>query len=225
MAAAPSLIWVAMSDIYLVDDHALLREGLRALLETRGHRIIGESSDLTEALAQIRSLVPAVLLLDLHLGERSGLELLADLQRRGVSTRTIVLTMSAQPRDVAEALRLGAAGYVLKGAAGAELLAAIDAVLEGQRHLGSQVAELAVRGLTTDGDDQSKLASLSARERQIATQVVRGKSSAEIGALLHLSPKTVDSYRSRLMGKLGVADVPALVRLAIRTGLIAADEP
>ena len=137
---------------------------------------------------------------------------------------TIVLTMSAQPRDVAEALRLGASGYVLKGASAAELMQAIDSVLQGRRFLGSDVADLAVQGLVArDGD--AALNALSARERQIIARVVRGSSSAEIALLLHLSPKTVDSYRSRLMAKIGVSDVPALVRFAIRAGLIDADEP
>lgn len=213
-----------MSDIYLVDDHAMLRDGLRAVLHLGGHHVCGESTDPTQALADLQRLAPAVLLLDLHLGDRSGFELLTEIARRRLTTCTIVLTMSAQPRHVAEALRLGASGYVLKGASATELMAAIDRVLQGRRYLGGDVADLAVQGLSTT-DDACAIDTLSARERQIVTLVVRGKSSAEIGALLHLSPKTVDSYRSRLMAKLGVADVPALVRFAIRAGLIAAEDP
>jgi two-component system invasion response regulator UvrY len=212
-----------MTDVYLVDDHTMMRDGLRSVLAAARHRVAGESADPTEALAEIARLAPGVLLLDLHLGQRSGFELLTELQRRKLAVRTIVLTMSAQPRHVAEALRLGAAGYVLKGASAAELLSAIDAVLQGRRHLGSEVADLAVQGLT-ERDGHAAIDSLSARERQIVTLVVRGSSSAEIGELLHLSPKTVDSYRSRLMAKLGVTDVPALVRCAIRAGLIDAED-
>lgn len=212
-----------MSDVYLVDDHLMMRDGLAALLRAAGHRVVGEAADPTVALAEIQRLSPALLLLDLNLGERSGFELLAELERRKLEVRTIVLTMSSQPRHVAEALRLGAMGYMLKGAPSAELLQAVAAVAAGRRHLGGDVADLAVQGLTAR-DEQPALASLSARERQMAELVVRGKSSSEIGLLLHLSPKTVDSYRSRLMAKLGVADVPALVRFAIRTGLIDAEE-
>jgi two-component system, NarL family, invasion response regulator UvrY len=212
-----------MSDVYLVDDHAVLRDGLRAVLEGAGHRVRGETAEITQALADIQRLTPDVLLLDLNLGTRSGFELLTELQRRKSSVRTIVLTMSAQPRHVAEALQLGAAAYVLKGASASELLKAIDAVMQRRRFLGTDVAELAVQGLSErDGGDA--LSSLSARERQIITMVVRGGSSAEIGTQLHLSPKTVDSYRSRLMSKIGVTDVPALVRFAIRTGLVDAQE-
>ena len=212
-----------MTDVYLVDDHVMLRDGLRAVLQVAGYHVVGESADPTQALADLQRLAPAVLLLDLQLGQRSGFELLTQIQRRRLPVRTIVLTMSAQPRHVAEALRLGALGYVLKGASAAELMGAIDSVLQGRRYLGGDVADLAVQGLTAR-DGETALNALSARERQIVVLVVRGQSSAEIASLLHLSPKTVDSYRSRLMAKIGVADVPALVRFAIRAGLIDAEE-
>lgn len=208
-----------MSQLYLVDDHLIMREGLRALMQARGHTVVGESADPTEALAEVQRLKPDVLLLDLNLGSRSGFELLADLQRRQVATRCVVLTMSAQPRHVAEALRMGALGYVLKGSAGNELACAIEAATQGRRYLGSDVADLAMQSLVRiDADDP--LATLSPRERQIITMVVDGQSSSEIGLQLHLSPKTVATYRSRLMAKLGVNDVPALVRLAIRYKLV-----
>jgi DNA-binding NarL/FixJ family response regulator len=212
-----------MRPIYLLDDHALMREGLRAVLVAGGRQVVGESDSPTRALAELKGVGRALLLLDLHLGQRSGFELLSELQRRQLDVVTIVLTMSAQPRHVAEALRLGARGYVLKGSASAELLAAIRVVEAGQRYLGHEVADLAVQGLTAGGGDDA-LGTLSARERQILELVVRGRSSAEIGALLHLSPKTVDTYRSRLMAKLGTPDLPALVRLAIRAGLIDAND-
>ncbi len=212
-----------MSDIYLVDDHAMMRDGLRAVLQASGHRVVGEAADPTAAVADLARKEVDLLLLDLHLGPHSGLDLLSALRRRRIELPTIVLTMSAQPRHVAEALRLGAAGYLLKGSPGAELLVAIDRVLRGERYLGRAVAELAVQGLAAT-DEQTGLAALSIRERQTLLLVVRGRSSAEIGALLHLSPKTVDSYRSRLMAKLGIPDLPALVRLAIRAGLIDANE-
>ena len=210
-----------MSQLYLLDDHTLLRDGLRAVLQAAGHRVVGESADPTQAMADLRDLGPLVLLLDLHLGKRSGFELLTELQRRPLQVRAIVLTMSAQPRHVAEALRLGAVGYVLKGSPASELLEAIDAVGRGKRYLGSEVAELAVQGLAVPGEQA--LDTLSVRERQTVLLVVQGRSSAEIGRALHLSPKTVDSYRSRIMSKLATPDVPALVRFAIRHGLIDAE--
>jgi DNA-binding NarL/FixJ family response regulator len=212
-----------MTSIYLVDDHTIVREGLRALLEGAGYAVLGESADPTVALAELQRLRPDLLLLDLNLKDRSGFELLTELQRRSLPIRCIVLTMSAQPRNVAEALRLGAAGYLLKGSARSELLSAISAVVQGKRHLGGEVAALAVEGLTADaGTDQ--ISTLSPRERQIIVMVVKGLSSPAIGEALHLSPKTVDTYRSRIMAKVGVGDVTALVRFAIRTGLIDAGD-
>lgn len=210
-----------MSDIYLVDDHTMMRDGLRAMLAASGHRVVGDSSDVTKALAEIRERAPLVLLLDLNLGQRSGLELLTELQRRELDVRVIVLTMSAQPRHVAEAMRLGASGYLLKGSSSVELLEAIDAVSRGCKYLGRDVAELEAKGLSEPGTQA--IDTLSVRERQIVLLVVQGESSTGIGKLLHLSPKTVDSYRSRLMAKLAAPDVPALVRFAIRSGLIDAE--
>ncbi|NMM15036.1 MAG: response regulator transcription factor [Rhodoferax sp.] len=208
-----------MTRLYLVDDHQLMREGLRALLEARGHTVVGESADPTEALADLLRLRPEVLLLDLHLGERSGFELLAELQRRRLPTRCVVLTMSAQPRHVAEALRMGASGYVLKGSAGSDLMSAVEAAVQGKKHLGADVADLALQ-VFTQQNDEDPLGALSPRERQIITMVVNGQSSAKIGLELHLSPKTVATYRSRLMAKLGVSDVTGLVRLAVHYKLI-----
>jgi len=206
-----------MARIYLIDDHPIVRAGLCALLQGAGHVIVGEGEDVTQALSEVSRLAPDVLMLDLNLDGRSGFEVLAEMQRRQLTTRAIVLSMSDQPRNVAEALRMGASGYVLKGSASVELVAAVEAVMHGRRYLGDGLTDIAVPGLTTDAERGS---TLSPRERQILVMVARGKSSAAIGEELHLSPKTVDTYRSRLMAKLELGDVPALVRWAIREKLI-----
>jgi Response regulator containing a CheY-like receiver domain and an HTH DNA-binding domain len=213
-----------MSRLYLIEDHLLVREGLRAMLESAGHKVVGECSDPTPALADLSRLVPDVLLLDLSLAGRSGFEVLAEVQRRGLRIRSIVLTISAQSRHVAEALRLGAAGYVLKTAPIIEVTKAIEVVLQGRRYLGSAVTDLAAQALTDQGRDGNVLDHLSPREQQIIMMVVKGLSSAAIGGQLHLAAKTVDTYRSRLMAKLGVDNIASLVRFAIRCGLIDADE-
>lgn len=213
-----------MTRVYLVDDHQIVREGLRGLLEAVGYQVVGGSADPTTALGDLLRLQPDVLLLDLHLGARSGFELLAELQRRDLPTQCIVLSMSARPSDVAEALRLGAIGYVLKGAPGSELMSAIEAALQGKRHLSSEVSSMALEALLHPQAAGDPFASLSPRERQIISMVVNGQSSSDIGLQLHLSPKTVATYRSRLMAKLGVTDVIALVRLAIRRGLVDGDQ-
>lgn len=208
-----------MTRVYLVDDQLILRDGLHALLEAAGHQVVGEAAEPTQAVVEAQQRQAQVMLLDLGLGERSGFEVLHELKRRESPVRAIVLTMSAQPRHVAEAVRLGAAGYVLKDAGAAELLQAIDAVSAGRRYFGPQVADLALQALT-DGGPADPFATLSPRERQIVTMVVNGMSSSAIGSQLHLSPKTVDTYRSRIMTKLGVSGVTSLVRLAVREGLV-----
>jgi two-component system, NarL family, invasion response regulator UvrY len=214
-----------MSHVYLVDDHAMVRDGLRAVLTAAGHQITGESADPTQALDAIQSLAPQIVLLDLNLGVHSGFELLTAMQKRQLPVRAIPVTMSAQPRHVAQALRLGAAGYILKGSPALELLQAIAVVMEGGRFLGRDVSPLAAHGLSAEADDADLLRQLSVREAQIIVRVARGGSSTQIGLQLHLSPKTVDSYRSRLMAKLGLRDVAALVRFAVRTDLVDAQEP
>lgn len=208
-----------MTRVYLVDDQLLLRDGLRALLETAGHQVVGACSDPMQAIAEAQQAHAEVMLLDLGLGDRSGFEVLRELRRCSSPIQAVVLTMSAQPRDVAEAVRLGASGYVLKDAGAAELLLAIDSVASGRHFFGPQVADLALQALRGDAP-ADPFAALSPRERQIVTLVVNGLSSAAIGAQLSLSPKTVDTYRSRVMAKLGVSGVTSLVRLAVREGLV-----
>lgn len=207
-----------MTRLYLLDDHAIVREGVRAVLEAGGMTVVGESDNVTQALADIERLVPDVVLLDLGLRERSGLDVLSQLAGRGLPTRVLVLTVSDRPWHVAEATRLGAAGYVLKGASGEEVLQAIRDVLGGRTHFSGALASRV--GEPSAAQPADPMATLSARERQIMHMVVAGMSSAAIGLELHLSPKTVDTYRSRLMSKLGVHDVANLVRVAVRLGVI-----
>lgn len=210
-----------MSDIFLVDDHAVMREGLRVLLQKAGHQVVGEADEPSSAVEALIRLVPEVVLLDVHLDYQSGFEVLEELQRRQLPSRVIMITMSQQPRHVAEAMRLGAYGYVLKESASEEMLRAVQAVSQGRRYLCSRAAAMALQGLSP----RPAIADvLSMREKQVILMVVRGMTSAAIGKELELSPKTVESYRSRIMAKLDVDDVPALVRLAIREGLISAEE-
>jgi two-component system invasion response regulator UvrY len=212
-----------LARVYLVDDHIILRDALCALLSAHGHEVIGQSDEPTRALAEIRDALPDVALVDIGLGLRSGFELLAEVRRRNLRVKVIMITMSDQPRDVAEALHQGADGYVLKHSSGQDLMQALHAVMHGERWFAGRVADLAVQALAMR-DDPSALSSLSVRERQVVLMVVNGRSSAEIGTELHLSSKTIDSYRSRLMSKIGVRDVPGLVRFALRVGLIRAED-
>ncbi len=211
-----------MSRIFLVDDHTLVREGLRGVLELAGHQVVGEAASPAQALDGLRSADAEIVLLDVQLGGHSGIDLLRELRQRGLRVRCLMLTMSVQRRHVVESMRGGAAGYLLKGAGVSTLLQAVAQVATGRTYLDPEVAQLAVEGLSAPpGDDP--VDALSPRERQIVEGVVRGRSSAAIAEQLHLSPKTVETYRSRVMAKLGIADVPALVRWAIRNRLLSLD--
>jgi two-component system invasion response regulator UvrY len=210
-----------VSAVFLVDDHTLVRDGLRAVLGQAGHQVVGEAGDIVSALEDILAPKPDILLLALQIESRSGLELLVQLQRRQVPIKTVVLAAPNQPGLIAEAERLGAEGCVLKDAPASEVVIAIERVSRGDRHWGPEVKRLLAAHKATGN---AALEKLSLRERQVLLLLVRGHTSSAMGQKLLLSPKTVDTYRSRLMAKLGVADVPALVRLAIREGLIGVDE-
>lgn len=211
-----------MSRLYLVDEQTMVREGLRCLLAAAGHAVLGEAADTTVALAEIQRLRPDIVLLDTQLGALSGLPLLDGLRQRGQHDfRAIVVTMAQGPRDIAQAVRAGARGYVLKTAPARQLIAAVEDVAAGRRHFVDGIAE---RALDAFDDAQGGPSLLSIREQQIVALVVRGASSAEVGEQLHLSPKTIDTYRSRAMAKVGAPHLPALVRWAVRAGLLAIDE-
>jgi two-component system, NarL family, invasion response regulator UvrY len=212
-----------MSRIYLVDDHTLVREGLRTVLAAHGHTTVGEAADAATAIEGIVLLQPDLVLLDLGLGGRSGLDVLARLQQRRLPTRVVVLTMSSQPGHVNEAQRLGAAAYVLKGSHTDSLLLAIGTVLRGGQFLDPALTRFDDRRSASSVDNGDRLARLSSREREVLLLVMDSQTSAAIGERLHLSSKTVDTYRSRLMSKLGVEDVVGLVRFAIREGVIPVD--
>lgn len=208
-----------MARVFIAESESLLRDCLRALLTGAGHAVVGEGHGPAAVLAGAEQAAADVLLLDLDLG--GGLELLQALKRRASpATRPAVVTMSSQPGHIAEAIRHGTAGHVLKDEGADELVLAVNAVACGRRFFGPKVADIALQALAADDAKAEPLSTLSQRERQIVTMVVNGMSSTAIGAELHLSPKTVDTYRSRLMTKLGVNGVPALVRLAVREGLI-----
>jgi len=196
----------------------MLREGLRTLLAGAGLSVIGEVSDGREALRRVRELAPEVVVMDIAMPGLNGIEAAAMIRDRYPATKIVILSMHSSTEHVYRAFAAGAAGYVLKSAAGAEVSEAVRAVHAGKRYLSRALHETCsdiLRGAAR----ASPLDSLSSRERQVLQLVVEGKSSAEIAATIHLSPKSVDTYRSRLMKKLGVRDVPALVKFALQHGM------
>ena len=203
--------------VLLVDDHAVMREGLAALLSAAGIDVIGTASNGREAVHLARELTPDVVVMDISMPDLNGIEAARQIRVRAPSVRVVMLSMHANREHVHQALAAGADGYVLKESAATEVAAAVRAVAAGRRYLSPAIeaAMLEAGGSATRGP----LESLSTRERQVLQLVVEGGSSAEIARTVHLSPKTVETYRSRLMKKLGVHDVTALVKFAVQHGL------
>jgi DNA-binding NarL/FixJ family response regulator len=209
--------------VFIADDHAISREGLAALLVAQPDiRIAGTAGNGREALAGVLQAKPAVVILDIAMPEMNGIEAARQIHAALPQARIVILSMHAGAEHVFQALEAGARGYLLKESAAKEIVDAVRTVQLGRRYLSAKVAEvLADRvGRRTA---VSPLESLSARERQILKLVADGLSSVRIAEMLHLSPKTVDTYRSRLMEKLNLSDIASLVKFAIQHGLTSLD--
>jgi DNA-binding NarL/FixJ family response regulator len=207
--------------IVIVDDHAIMREGLsQVLAQQHDLAVVGMSGDGRQSLKLIGELRPDVVILDISMPGLNGIEVARQVRERWPDCAVVMLSMHASSEYVFQAMEAGARGYLQKESSARDIVDAVRAVRAGRRYLGPGIAELVAEHLASRKPGDNPLSLLSRREREILQLVAEGHSSAEIGALLFLSPKTVDSYRSRLMGKLGLADVPALVKFAIRHGVI-----
>ncbi len=216
-----------MITILLVDDHAVVRDGLRLLLETQADfRVIGDAADGREAVRQVNQHCPDVVILDIAMPDLNGIEAMRQMRRVCPATQVIILSMHASTSYILQALQAGASGYLLKAAAGSEVINAVRVVQSGQHYLSQKIVDNVIGNYLSKPEaveTPSPLARLSSREREILQLVVEGKSSAEIAQILSISPNTVDTYRSRLMQKLGINDLPSLVKFAIQHGLTSLD--
>jgi two-component system invasion response regulator UvrY len=209
-----------MIRVFIVDDHAVVRRGVRQILEQAGgYAVVGEAATAAEALAGIRGTRCDVVLLDISLPDRNGLEILEQLRLEQPKLPVIVLTMITDEEYVARFLRLGASGYVTKEAAPEELILAVQRTMAGGRYIGSNVAEKVAFYLASDGQkDPQEL--LSGRELQVLRFLAEGKTATEIGFDLGISVKTVSSYRARILEKTRLKNNADLVRYAVDRGLI-----
>ena len=207
--------------LFLADDHAILREGLRSLLEAYADlRVIGEAADGRQTVQQTLRLHPEVVVMDIVMPELNGIEAAQQIRQAAPASRVIILSMYATAEHIQRAFHAGARGYVLKESVGTELVDAIRAVHAGRRYLSPQITDIALDSLgRLPASPANPLELLSAREREVLQLVVEGQSSAEIADRLSLSPKTVETYRVRLMRKLNLHDLPNLIRFAIQHGL------
>lgn len=211
--------------VFLVDDHTIVRDGLRYLLEAQKNiRVVGEASDGREAIRKVKRLRPDIVIMDILMAGLNGIEAAGQICRECPATRVIMLSMQSSSESIVRALKAGASGYLLKESAGRELVNAIHEVHAGRRYLSPKVSEQVIGACLNRAEEmRDPLATLSRREREVLQLVVEGRTSAEIADTLFLSVKTVETYRSRLMQKLGIRDIPALIKFAIQHGLTPLD--
>jgi len=211
--------------IFLADDHAIVRDGLTMLLQAEPDlEVIGTAADGRDAVRQITQLKPDVVILDITMPELNGLAAARQILELCPDTQVIMLSMHGTSSHVFEALQAGARGYLLKASAGASVAEAVRTVHSGRRYLSAEIVDQVIdhslsRQLGQHDEMPDPMVLLSPREREVMQLVVEGNSSAQIAELLHLSPKTVETYRSNLMKKLEINNLPDLVKFAIRHGL------
>lgn len=204
--------------ILLADDHLIVRQGLKALLEREGFEVVGEASDGHEAVRVAQALRPDVAVLDLAMPVLNGLDAARKIMQASPRTKSILLTMHTEDQYVLEAVKTGITGYILKTQAAAELVKAIQEVARGMVYLSPSISRAVVQAYLAKTELPPD--PLTPREREVLQLVAEGKTTKEIAQLLGVSVKTVESHRTRIMEKLDMHGTASLVRYAIRQGLI-----
>jgi len=216
-----------MITLVLADDHPVVRAGLRALLSAEADfSLVGEAAEGRQALALVERCKPRVLVVDLMMPGLSGLEVTRQVSRKWRETAVVVLSMHASVAYVAEALRNGACAYVLKSSSSADLVAGIRSAAEGCRFLSPPLSLEKVEEYLEEVQEQpgDRYQTLTLREREVLPLAAEGKSSAEIGQALGISPRTAEIHRANLMHKLGLVNQTELVRFALERSLLPVDE-
>ena len=209
-----------MIRIMLIDDHALVRDGVSRLLEAQSDmRVVGSFGDPDEATRFASREVPDVAIVDIAMPGANGIDIARRLRDASPDTQLLVLSMHSNPEYVRQALLAGALGYVAKESAPSVLVEAVRRVQAGQRYLSEPLDADAVQRFLAESNERDPLEPLSAREREVLRHTVEGRTIAETAQQLGLSPKSVETYRSRMMTKLAIEDLPSLVKFAIRHGI------
>jgi len=215
--------------IILADDHALVRDGLRLVIEAEPDlEVLGDASSAAEAVQRVAAAQPDVLLLDITMPGGGGIGALEEIRRVSPGTRVLMLTMHEDPEYLRVALVSGASGFILKNAAGSELLSAIRTVGEGRTYVDPTLAGIALRNVLTPSGQPAGhdggITRLSPREIEVLRQLALGYTNKEIATRLAVSVKSVETYRARLSEKLGLSSRAELVRYALENGMIAPDK-
>jgi two-component system, NarL family, response regulator NreC len=210
--------------VVLVDDHAVVRAGLRAVLgSARDIEIVGEARNGAEAVAQAESLKPDVVVMDLSMDQMNGIDATKEIVAKELTSRVLILTMHSEEEYLIPLLEAGAAGYLVKTAADRELVDAIRMVASGDMYVRGSAARLLAKGLTRKDPAQAereRYEKLTERERTVLRMVAEGFSAPEIGEKLFISPKTVDTYKQRINEKMGLGHRSDYVKLALKLGLM-----
>ena len=207
--------------VLLADDHALVRAGMRSLLrDIAGIEVVGEAADGAEALAVAAREKPDVVLLDIAMKGMSGLEAATRFREQHPGIKVIILSMHASEEYVLQALRAGAAAYLIKDSATAELELALKSVVRGETYLSPAISRQVVEGYVRRVSAGAAEDPLTPRQREVLKGIAEGRSTKEIAFSLGLSVKTVETHRAQVMERLGIRDIAGLVRYAMRTGLV-----
>jgi DNA-binding NarL/FixJ family response regulator len=220
--------------VILVDDHSLVRAGIRSLIQNiSGVEVIAEANNGRDAIRLIDELIPDLVLLDIAMPELNGLEVISRISKDNTDTKVIILSMHTNEEYVVQALKAGAAGYLLKDSAPNELEIAVNAVMKGETYLSPAISKHVVDNYLRRISDVSTekergpdiFKQLTSRQREILQLIAEGNSTKEIANKLNVSIKTVETHRMQLMDRIGIHDVAGLVRYAIRMGIITVKMP
>jgi two-component system, NarL family, response regulator NreC len=204
--------------VLLVDDHALVRQSLRSLLEQEGFQVVGEASDGQTAVQQARTLEPDVVVMDIGMPTGNGIEAARAIRLSCPKSKTIVVTQHAEEQFVAGAVEAGVKGYVLKSQTATDLIDAIRQVSRGEVYLSPIISATLADSYRSRSEAPKD--PLTARERQVLQLIAEGKSTKDLAGILGISAKTAESHRSRLMRKLDIHETASLVLYAVRRGII-----
>lgn len=218
------------TDVLIADDHPMVREGLRSLLETeKGFNVVAEAGDGEEALKYMERHKPMMAILDISMPKLNGIDTARQLLKRWPKTRVVMLTMHHDEAFLVKVMEIGVQGYLLKDAAGDEILRALKRIAEGEKYFSQSAMEAIGRHISKKNDpnvlaDKEAAERLTKRELQILSFIAEGMSTPEIAKKLYLSPRTVDTHRANIMHKLNIHQATGLVRFALENGLFASDK-
>ncbi|WP_159517801.1 response regulator [Sunxiuqinia indica] len=210
-------------EIVLVDDHKILRDGLKNVIEKIANmKVVGEADNGREALELCSKLKPKVVVMDIAMPGLNGIEATRQIVKENPECKIIALSMHSNKRFVTGMFNAGAFGYILKDADASELIKAINTVIANKKYVCNKISEVAINELINNSEEEET--DLSQREKEILQLIAEGKSSKEIGTILFLSSKTVDTHRKNIMDKLELRTLPELTKYAIRSGLTSLDD-